>query len=106
MMPASRLIKRASLFRIAGACIILTIMLFIFRYNYNYCIAKKQEYHRIGTGISIAVKRRNSEELYDLYGDTIEYYKKLEYKYHYAAWQPWLTLMPDPPKPRVPRESQ
>ncbi len=53
----------------------------------------------MGTELAIFTKRSNSEEIYDYYGETVEYYRKVECKYHYAAWQPWLTLMPDPPEP-------
>jgi hypothetical protein len=104
MMLASRLIKRAGLSRIAGACLMLIIMIFVLRWNYEYCRGKEAKYIRIGTGIEISVKRRNSEELYETYGETIEYYRNMKCKYHHAAWQPWLTLVPDPPEPELGRE--
>jgi hypothetical protein len=100
-MPTSHLITRAPFPGIVAAGLTLTIILTGCVYNYHYCKRKEAEYIRIGTGIIISVNRRNSEELYDLYGATIEYYTDMRYKYHYAAWHPWLTLMPDPPKPKL-----
>jgi hypothetical protein len=98
-----RLITRATLFRIAGACLTLIIMMLICRDNYVYCKTKEASYIRIGTHIELSVNRLNSEEVYELYGPTIEYYREMQWKYHYAAWNPLLTLMPDPPHPPEPK---
>jgi hypothetical protein len=48
------------------------------------------------------VNQHYSEEVYEFYGPTIDYYRQMQWKYHYAAWNPLLTVMPDPPKPLLP----
>ena len=70
-------------------------------WNYRYCRNRAESYSRIASHLAIFMIRENSEEIYDLYSEDLIYYRRMQCKYANAAWQPWLTLLPDPPEPKM-----
>jgi hypothetical protein len=100
MRPSEESKAKTTGYRWACFCIIGSAAVAGSIINYRYCQRKVLSYARIERHLELFLRQNNSEELYDFYADQVEYYQRMECKYRYASWQPWLTLVPDPPEPK------
>ena len=100
-MRLPRMTTRQMMVGVSVAAVILSGVIEA-RRNYNNCMDISHSHQTIGGHLWLYLERDR------LRGHSVapearrraEWYVAMARKYRWAAWQPWLLLLPDPPNPR------